>query len=478
MPRSRGEARRRQAAAWVGVPLAGVLSAAACGSSVGPAASATPASDVVRASVDAGRVLRTVDAGLILGGNLGVWVPPAKLAPPTDAFLRDRGAGILRYPGGSMAGRFCWRTMRVQRDDGQWEEWGWGTKVDDYLAFLRATGARPLYGLNPFDHAIDGQAHSAAEEAEGLAARLVAAGFAGGYYEVGNEHEWCCPQLTPAEYVDRFVALAVAVKRADPAARLMGPVTSGPNAEWREGFIGGLAQRGRLGLLDVFSFHYYGSWLAGWNSDGVDLSKPQLLAGEIAAIRASLATAGAGSVGVAVTEYNAAIWDGVTRGAHSLEQALWLADAAGELFASADLANVWIDLSGQQPHALLFDTTTPVTRAPSYWPFVLVAETLGLGRRDPAVAVLATTTDRPASRVTIRAVLGSDGRLGVLLVNKGEPLRAEVRLDGRGCAATTARRLDAESHASGLGSLPASASCSAGTLVVDLPRLSAVGVLL
>jgi hypothetical protein len=468
-----------QTAVALSVLVAGVV---ACGAGPGgaptPGPSSPPLSETVHMSLDAGAVRRTVEAGLVLGGNLGVWVPPAMLASPTDDFIRARGAGLLRFPGGSMAGRFCWKTMRVLSDSGAWEHWTWGTTLDDYLAFLRATGARPLYGLNPFDHTIEGEAHSAAEEAEALAAHLVAAGFAGAYYEVGNEHEWCCPVLTPAEYVAYFVTLGQAVKRADPSARLMGPVTSSPNAEWRDAFIGGLAQRGQLALLHTFSFHYYGGWLASWNSDAIDLTRPQVLGAEIAAVRARLADAGAGRVGVAVTEYNAAIWEDVTRGAYSLEQALWLADAAGELFDNADLANVLVDLSNEQPHSLLFATTTPVTRSSNYWPFVLVAETLGFGRRDPAVAVLTTTTDQPTSRVTIHAARGSDGRLGVLLVNKGEALRAEVRLVNRVCSTAVARRLDATTHAAGAGPTPTSASCAAGALTVDLPRLSAVGVVL
>ncbi len=358
----------------------------------------TPPAETAHLTVDAAAARRTVDSGLVLGGNLGLWVRPDRLAPPTDRYIADRGAGLLRFPGGSMASRFCWRTMRVQQDSGGWDLWSWGTTLEDYLAFLRTTRARPLYGLNPFDHTIDGAFHSAAEEAQALVAHMVASGFPGAHYEVGNEHEWCCPVLTPAEYVDVFVRIGQAVRRADPTARLVGPVTSSPNAEWRDGFIDGLANRSQLGLLDTFSFHYYGAWLASWNSDGIDLSQPQLLSAEIAKIRAELDSAGAGHVGVAVTEYNAAIWDGVTRGANSMEQALWLADAAGELFESADLANVWIDLSTEQPHALLFDATLPVTRSRNYWPFVLVAQTLGFGRRDPTVGVLRTTSDRPTTR--------------------------------------------------------------------------------
>jgi len=288
----------------------------------------------------------------------------------------------------------------------------------------------------------------------------------------------CCPALTPAEYVEAFVRIGQAVERADPSARLMGPVTSSPNAEWRDGFIDGLVSRGQLGLLHTFSFHYYGAWLASWNSDGIDLARPQLLSAEIGKIRAKLESAGAGHVGVAVTEYNAALWDDVTRGANSMEQALWLADAAGELFESADLANVWIDLSTEQPHALLFDTTLPVSRGRNYWPFALVAQTLGFGRRDPAVGVLRTTSDRPTTRVTIHAARGSDGHLGLLLVNKGDALRVEVQVQNHVCASPVARKLDATSHAASAGPVPTAAACASGRLTSDLPALSVVGVVL
>ena len=143
--------------------------------------SSPPPSETARLTVDAASVLRTVDSGVVLGGNLGIWVRPDRLGSPTDRYVVDRGAGLLRFPGGSMASRFCWKTMRVLQDGGIWESWTWGTTVDDYLAFLRTTRARPLYGLNPFDHTIDGVVHSAAGEAEALATHMVAAGFPGAY---------------------------------------------------------------------------------------------------------------------------------------------------------------------------------------------------------------------------------------------------------------------------------------------------------
>lgn len=426
--------------------------------------------------VDGDSVLRTIEPGMVLGGNIGVWLTPQMLAAPTDRYLAERGAGIVRYPGGGMASNFCWTTMSV-RNGGVWEHWSWGTDVDRYLVTLRDIGARPLYSLNPFDHTLAGEPHDAVVEARDLVAHLVASGFTAAHYEIGNEHDQCCPSLSVEEYVDRFVTFASVVKDVDPSARILGPVTSQPNADWREGFLDGLARRRRLDLLDAFSFHYYGAWLASWNDDAIDLALPQVMAAEIAAVRAKLADVGAAHIGIAITEYNAALWDDVNRGAYSIEQALWLADAAGELFRSADIANVWIDVSGQHPHSLLSNSTTPVTRSRNYWPLALVARVFARDGRSTRVAVLETRSGLPTSRVTLHAVRTESGRHGLLLVNKGAALVANVGLENQTCSTLAAWHLDPVSHEAGLGPVEASASCIAGGVSVDLPRLSVVGVL-
>ena len=327
---------------------------------------------------------------------------------------------------------------------------------------------------------IDGRSHRALDEARALVRLFVSRGYAGAFYEVGNENDgsWN-PMLSPPEYVDRFVAFAEMVKREDPSARMLGPVGSGTEAAWRDGFIDGLAAQGRLSLLDYFAFHYYGGWISNTNSAGIDLTSPQRIPGYVTAIRERLAARGGANVGVALTEWNAAIWDtGATRGQSTIEQGLWLADTAGTLFRSLDVANVWMDLTGDDPHGLLSDRATPPTRTKNYWPVYLAGRTLGLGRRDAAVDVVEATPDVASTHATAYATRGRDGMLGILLVNKGEALSAEVALGSRGCTGVTALRLDADGYAAATGPATHAAACAAGTLTTELPKTSVVGLVL
>jgi hypothetical protein len=435
----------------------------------------------VRVTVDGSRVRRTVDSGRLLGGNLAAWVAPARLEGPTGGYVVERGARLLRFPGGNLANSFCWETMKASdKNLVKWDDWSWGTGVAPYLAFVGAVGGEPLYSLNPFDHVIDGRRHDALAEARSLVRLVVSSGFPGAFYEVGNENDgsWN-PMLSPPDYVDRFITFAEAVKREDPAARLLGPVGSGTEPAWRDGFIDGLAARGKLSLLDYFAFHYYGGWISNGNTAGIDLSAPQQIPGYVRAIRERLAAAGGSGIGVALTEWNAAIWDtGTTRGQFSIEQELWLADAAGEIFESLDLANVWIDLTATgDPHGLLSDAAGGAQRTKNYWPLYVAGRTLGLGRRE-AVDVVEAAADLPASRLTVHAVRGRDGSVGVLLVNKGDALSADIGLSGRGCSAVTGLRIDASTHAAGSGAASHSATCASGSLGVDLPKQSVVGLVL
>ena len=469
-------------------PLALFLAASlsACGGGESPTGPSTPGSGSApsaraRFAVDAARVLRAVDTGRVLGGNLAAWVAPSKLAGPTGQYVIERGARLLRFPGGNLANSFCWTSMRASDKSLQkWDDWSWGTGVETYLAFVGSVGGEPMYSLNPFDHVIDGSRHDAVAEARQLVRLLVSRGYAGAFYEVGNENDgsWN-PMLSPAEYVERFITVGEAVKREDPSAFLLGPVGSGTEAAWRDGFIDGLAARGKLPLLDYFAFHYYGGWISNSNSAGIDLAGPQQIPGFVQAIRDRLAARGGSGIGVALTEYNAAIWDtGATRGQNTIEQGLWLADTAGELFGCIDLGDVWIDLTADDPHGLLNDRSTPPTRTKNYWPMYVVSRTLGLGRRDPAVDVLSASSDQATSRATVHAVRGRDGTVGILLVNKGEALAAEVSLSGRACSTPSALKLDGDLYAAAGGPAAQPATCSGSTLAVDLPRLSVVGVVL
>jgi len=324
------------------------IAVAACSFAAGPAGAAA-----IEARVDTGAVLRTVEPGALLGGNMAVWVAADRLDSNLEAYVRELGSGVMRFPGGNLANNYCRVTVRAAGNDHLvWEDWSWGTNVDQFLDFALRAELTPLYSVNPFDHTIDGERHGAVSEAVALVRHLAQRGLSGALYEVGNENDgFWNRMLTPDEYADRFVALAEAMKDEDPSILMMGPVGSGYTAEWIDGFIDRLAARDRLGLLDYLSYHTYGGWIAGDNQNRIDLTQPQSLGPEIAAIRARLDLSGGVETRIAITEYNAAIWaDGVDRDQFSIRQALWLVDFQGELFRHADLANVWITLHpGQDP---------------------------------------------------------------------------------------------------------------------------------
>ena len=361
------------------------LLAAAAFSACESDGTAPPPVDIVM-TVRGGSVVREIAPGLIFGANFGAWVSNGKLGTSTQDLLKALRPSVGRFPGGNISNNYCWLTQKVSGNDHLvWEDWSWGTDVTRYIALLKAIGAVPMFSLNPFDHTIDGQPHDAASEAAALTRRFVSEGFPGAFYEVGNENDgsWN-PMLSINEYTDRFILLVRAVKLADPTARSMGPVVSGFNMTWINGFLDRLALLGATGLLDWVSYHHYGSWISNSNQNGIDLDDPQDMAGELETIRASLASRGLGRVKIAVNELNAAIWDtGATRDQFTIKQGLWLADALGASLVGADAANVWIHLHpGTDPHALIDSEATPPVPTRNYWPVALAAQTLS--STDPA----------------------------------------------------------------------------------------------
>ena len=431
-------------------------------------------------TVDGSAVLRELEPGLLFGANLGAWVSNTKLGATTQDLFRDLRPSVARFPGGNMSNNYCWVTQKVSDNDHvQWDDWSWGIGVDQYIAFLKAIGCVPMFSLNPFDHTIDGEVHSAASEAADLARLFVAEGFAGAYYEVGNENDgsWN-PMLSIDEYTDRFILLMTAVKAVDPSARSMGPVVSGYKMTWINGFLNRLQSLGALDLLDWISYHHYGGWISNSNQNGIDLGDPQDFGDNLETIRSALAGRGLSRVKIAVTEMNAAIWDeGCTRGQFTVKQGLWLADALCVSLMKADAANVWIHLHpGADPHSLIDDGATPPQPTKNYWPVALPAQTLSSSDPVAPVAVLAVTLDVEPSIVTGYAVRRADGSLGVLLINKSvESLEVAVDLpvSPRG---VTARRLGRAEYDAGSGPALLSVRVESRRAVVTLPASSMAGL--
>jgi hypothetical protein len=424
--------------------------------------------------------LRDVEPGLILGGNLGCWVSNTKLGLQTQTLFKALRPSVARFPGGNLSNNYCWETQKVSDNNHvQWDDWSWGINVAQFIAFLKATGCVPMFSLNPFDHTIDGQPHGAVTEASDLARLFVANGFSGAYYEVGNENDgsWN-PMLTLDAYTDRFILMMTAVKAVDPSAQSMGPVVSGYNMTWINGFLDRLQARGAMPLLDWISYHHYGGWISNSNQDMINLDDPQAFGGEMENIRSSLASRGASRVRIAVTEINAAIWDtGCTRDQFTINQGLWLADALGVSFLRADAANVWIHLHpGADPHSLIDDGPDPPAPTRNYWPVALAAQTLSTSSPATAVSVLTVTTGAPSSTMTGYAVRKSDGSLGVLLLNKsGQAIEVAVDLPAAP-QSVAGRRLSRAEYDAVTGPAQFSVRMDGRRLRCAVPALSIVGL--
>jgi hypothetical protein len=430
--------------------------------------------------VSGASVLRTVSPGLVFGANFGAWVSETKLGATTRDLVLALRPSVGRFPGGNMANNYCWVTQKVSGNDHLvWEDWSWGTDVHEYLAFLKTIGSVPMFSLNPFDHTIAGEPHSAVSEADALARLFVAEGFTGAFYEVGNENDgsWN-PMLSIGDYTDRFILLARAVKSADPAARIMGPVVSSYDMNWISGFLDRLAALGAADLLDGISYHHYGSWISNSNANGIDLDDPQDLADELATIRNELDGRGLSRAKVAVTELNAAIWDtGCTRDQFTIRQGLWLADALGVSLTRADAANVWIHLHpGTDPHALIDSEASPPAPTKNYGPVALAAQTLS--GNDPAVPVevLAVDVDLAASALTAYAARKAGAGLGILLVNKTDrALAIEVELPSIPRNAS-GRVIGAAAYDAGSGPAALAVAVESQRLTLTLPAMSITGL--
>lgn len=465
---------RMRRAVWVPLALFGAAFAA-CQTNSAP----EPGLDAT-VRIVGGSVTRTISPGLVFGANFGAWVSAAKLGTTTRDLVAALRPSVGRFPGGNISNNYCWVTQKVSGNDHLvWEDWSWGTDVAQYLAFLKTIGAVPMFSLIPFDHTIDGQPHTAVAEAEALARLFLAEGFAGAFYEVGNENEgsWN-PMLSIADYTDRFVLLARAVKAVDPAARMMGPVVSSYNMTWIRGFLDRLALLGATGLLDGISYHHYGGWISNSNANGINLDDPQGLADELQTVRNELDGRGLAGVGVVVNEINAAIWDaGCTRDQFTIKQGLWLADALGVSLEGADAANVWIHLHpGTDPHALIDSEADPPAPTKNYWPVALVAQTLSAS--DPAVVVevLPVDVDLTAQALTAYAARKPGAGLGIVLINKTDhPLAVEVDLPSIP-RSVSGRVIGAPEYAASSGPADLAVAVDSQRLTLTLPATSITGL--
>ncbi len=274
--------------------------------------SATPASAATSAnvSVDAGRRLASIPSAAF-GMNVAVYDGYMNDSP-VPGLLKGAGIGAVRYPGGSYADIYHWKTNTA--DGGYVAP---NTDFDAYMGTVRSAGAQPIIIANY-------GSGTPQEAADWVRYANLTKGYGAKYWEIGNEvygngeygSSWendTHSSKSATTYAQNLLQYVTAMKAADPTIKI-GAVLTTPGS-WPDGLTGPgdstdwnhtvMSIAGSK--IDFVVVH----WYPGGDSPADLLTKPQAQVGTITATLRSLidqyAGANAANVGIAVTETNSTI---------------------------------------------------------------------------------------------------------------------------------------------------------------------------
>ncbi|WNM39475.1 cellulose binding domain-containing protein [Micromonospora halotolerans] len=421
---------------------ASLLLALAAPAAVGPPA-AGAAADPVTVTVNARAGLATVP-DTALGVNHAIWDEQLGSTETSD-LLRAAGVTMLRYPGGSYADIYHWRTHTAPG--------GYvapNTDFDTFMAAARRVGAEPMiianYGTG-----------TPAEAAEWVRYANVTKGYDARWWTVGNENygnghygsAWEAddhPDKSASQYARLVVEYADAMKAVDPDIKVGAVLTMPGN--WPDGLTAG-ADPGPwnqtvLSLagpkIDFVDVHWYPGGTA-----AESLARTSHLPDAAWLLRQQIARyAGpdAGRIGISFTELN------VGAGQNTQPGALFLADAYSGLLEQGVFTVQWWNthngigtvsqVAGQTDYGdfgLLSSggctADGSVCEPPFNTPFAPYhgLSMMNLFARAGDQFVRAAT-DQPL--VTAHAARRPDGSLAVLLLNKDPDTAYPVAIDYAG----------------------------------------------
>jgi hypothetical protein len=256
-------------------------------------------------------------------------------------------------------------------------------QIDAYVAYCRAVGAEPILQVPLLRNAQGGSA-TARDAAEMVRYCNRTRGFGVRYWEIGNEPDLYSDQGdVPGYDVERFArdfnSFSTAMKRVDPAIRVLGPELSwkyfphsGAN-DWLTPFLA----RCR-GSFDIVSLHRY-PFDAQHSTIANAMADVDSFDATVQGVRAQMDAGGYAGVPLAITEVNIS-WDGTPE--NSIQSAspqtfyagLWVADTLGAALQQRLWAMCYWSLS--ETWTLGFIDTTRQPR-PSYYAFQMVTSHTG-----------------------------------------------------------------------------------------------------
>jgi hypothetical protein len=141
-------------------------------------------------------------------------------------WLKSAGVSTMRYPGGTVVKFWDWENPTGILDKDSWdpkwniannmpqEDW---TSLDEYIAVVKASGIKPLFGVN----ITSGYKYNRVQESIDRATKMVQyvkdAGLGGAFWYLGNEGG----NGTPANEANLFKQHAQAMKKVDPTIKCM-----------------------------------------------------------------------------------------------------------------------------------------------------------------------------------------------------------------------------------------------------------------
>ncbi|MFT4094183.1 MAG: hypothetical protein QM640_11135 [Niabella sp.] len=190
-------------------------------------------SQAVKITVQADQPMHQVNPGF-WGTNFLYWIDDdASLDRGTlVSRIKEGGIRLLRYPGGTVADNFHWKSSTLDNVNMFPYESGTAeTDFDEFMEVCRQTGAEPMCVLNTESWAVRNDIAGGAHEAAEWLRYCKKKGYPVRYWEIGNETYWH-PVLSAREYAALVRVYADSMKSVDA------DVILGINGHWDTQFVG------------------------------------------------------------------------------------------------------------------------------------------------------------------------------------------------------------------------------------------------
>lgn len=171
---------------------------------------------------------------LFWGTNFLYWIEDATTLKDGKILqqLKEMPCTLLRYPGGTVADNFNWKTATLENTaEFPFESGEAGTNFDEFMNFCNQLKAEPLLVVNTKSWFVKNEVEKGAQYAADWVKYCKKKGYHVKYWEIGNETYWD-PIMTAKEYGKLVNVYAAAMKKADP------DIVISANGHWNVNMVG------------------------------------------------------------------------------------------------------------------------------------------------------------------------------------------------------------------------------------------------